>query len=95
MSHDSYPLPPSPWKHTEHPGNNSLLTSKKETANIQTPTPKINSNPLKNTKGYSCIEVLLKDYSLPTPNSQKKKEKHKHDGEAQKPLPVKGTEEFT
>ena len=52
-----FPLPPSPRKHTEHPVNNSLLTLKNETANIQTPTPKINSNPPKNTKGYSCIEI--------------------------------------
>ena len=68
-----YPLPPSPWKNTEHPGNNNLLTPKKETANNQTPTPKINSNPNKNTKGDSCIEVALQGYSLASPNSQKKK----------------------
>ena len=46
---------------------------KKEKANIQTPTPKINHNPPKNTKGYSCIEVALQDYSLASPTSQKNK----------------------
>ena len=45
---------------------------KKETANIQTPTPKINSNPPNNTKGCSCIEVASQDCSLASPNSQKK-----------------------
>ena len=29
--------------------------------------------PPKNTKGYSCIEVALQDYSLASPNPQKKK----------------------
>ena len=35
--------------------------------------PKINSNPPQNTKGFSCIEVALQDYSLASLNSQKKK----------------------
>ena len=43
---------PSSQKHTEHPGDNRLIAQKKEIAKIQTPTPKINSNPSKNTKGY-------------------------------------------
>ena len=47
-----------------------MLTPKKETANIQTLTPKINSNP-QNTKGYSCIEVALQDYTLASPYSEK------------------------
>lgn len=34
---------------------------------------KINSNPLQNTKGHSCIEIGLQDYSLAYLNSQKKK----------------------
>ena len=68
-----YPLPPSPWKHTQHLGDNSLLTPKKETANIQTPTPKINSKAPKEYKCYSCTEVTLQYYSLSSPNSQKKK----------------------
>ena len=42
-------------------------------ANTQTPIPKINSNHPKNTKGYSCIEVTIQDYSLSSLNSQKKK----------------------
>ena len=40
----------------------------KETANIQTPTPKINSNQPQNTKGYSYAEVTLEVYSLALPN---------------------------
>ena len=68
-----YPLPPSPWKHAQHPGDNSLLTSRKETANIQKPTPKINSNPPQNTKGCFCIEVALQYYSLASLSSQKRK----------------------
>ena len=72
----TYPLPPSPWKHTEHPRNNSLFIPKKETA-IQTPTPKSNRNPSKNTKGCIGLEVALQDYSWAPPNSQKKKNRGK------------------
>ena len=46
---------------------------KKETANIQTPTPKKKSNHSQNTKWHSCIEIALQDYSLVSLNSQKKK----------------------
>ena len=35
--------------------------------------PEINSNTPQNTKGFSCIEVLLQDYRLASLNSQKKK----------------------
>ena len=38
-----------------------ITQSGQETASTQTPTPKINSNPFKNTKGYPCIEVALQD----------------------------------
>ena len=50
---------------------------KKETTNIQTPIPKINSKSPQNTKGYSCIEVASQDYSLASPNSQKKQNTRK------------------
>ena len=66
-------MPPSSWRYTQHPGDNSLLIPKKETANIQTPTQKINSNPPENTKGCPCIKVALQDYRLAFLNSQKKK----------------------
>ena len=67
------PLPPSPRKHAQHPGDKSQLTLKKETANIQTSMPKINSNTPQNTKGCSCLIITLQDYSLISLNSQKKK----------------------
>ena len=70
---EPYPFPPTPWKHTQNLGDNSLLTLKKETANIQSPPPKINTKTTQNTKGCSCIEVALQDYSLASINSQKKK----------------------
>ena len=79
---------------TEHPGNNSLLTPKKETANIHTPTPKINSNPPKNTKGVFLHRNSLTRVEFGFPKLTEK-EKHKHDEEDQKPFPVKGTGEFT
>ena len=67
-------MPPSPWKHTQHPGDNSLLTPKKETANIQTPTPKINSNPPQNTKGHSCIEIAFQiQFGFPELTEKEKK----------------------
>ena len=50
-----------------------MLTLKKGTANIKTPTPKTHSNPPQNTKGCSCIELALQDYRLASLNSQKKK----------------------
>ena len=53
--------------------HNSLLIPKKETANIQTLRPKINSNLPQNIKGCSCIELTLQEYSLASLNSQKKK----------------------
>ena len=87
-----YPLPPSAQKHTQHPGDNSMLTPKKETTNIQIPMPKINSNPPPQN-GLLLHEEALQDYSLSSLNSQKKK--HKQDEEGQKPFPVKGTGEFT
>ena len=58
-------LLPSPWKHTQR--DNSLLTPKKETANIQTPKPKINSNSPQNKKGHVSIELALQDYSSQFP----------------------------
>ena len=79
---------------SEHPGDNSLLTPKKETANIQTPTPKINSYPPKKYK-----EVLLHRSSPPRLQvgfpELTEKEKHKQDEETQEPFPVKRTREFT
>ena len=89
-----YPFPPSPWKHTQPPGDNSLLTPKKETANIQTPTPKINSNPPKNTKGVTLHRNSLTRVEFGFPKLTEK-EKHKQDEEAQKPFLVKATGEFT
>ena len=35
--------------------------------------PKIISNPPQNTKGSTCIEIALQDYSLLSLNSQKNK----------------------
>ena len=87
-----YSLPPSPWKNTQHPGDKSLLTPKKETANIQTPMPKTNSNsPQNKNGGGACIEVALQQYSL----ASLEKEKHRQHEGAQKPFQVKRTGEFT
>ena len=87
-----YPLPPSPWKQTQYPGDNSCLTPKKETANIQVTRPKINSTPLK-------YKGLLWHRNSP-PRLQfcfakfTEKEKYKQSEEAQEPFAVK-TGEFT
>ena len=94
MPHATYPLPPSPWKHTEHPRNNILLTSKKETANIETLIPKINSNPPKKYKGVFLHRNIIRRLYFGFPNLTEK-EKHNQDEEAQKPLPVKAIGKFT
>ena len=74
MDYQLHPLPPSPGKHTQHSGDNSLLTPDKGTATIQAPTPNINSIPHQhNAKGHSRIEMALQDYSVVSLNSQKKK----------------------
>ena len=59
--------------HWEYYCGDTLLTLKKEIANIQIPMPKIISNPPQNTKGSTCIEIALQDYSLLSLNSQKNK----------------------
>ena len=69
-----------------------MLTPKKETANIQTPTPKINSNPLKKYKGVLLHRSSLTRLQFGFPKLTEKG-KHKQVEEAQKPFPIKG--EFT
>ena len=80
--------------HTKRTGNNSLLTAKKETANMQTSTPKINSSYLKKYKGVLLHRSSLTRLQFGFPKLTEK-EKYKQDEEAQKPFPVKGTGEFT